>query len=384
MSGSEHSALEHKDLESYAPYRMLFDRFPRGEQALRGITATNHEDTLFVTKVYSTAEGKMTFITVPKNAEQFADSLFMISIFRIIKGLGYEIKASTKEVPVKVLASSHSEWFAGYVNAWLDNGGQSAETGSSKYSKGYYSYQSQAVKARYGSQHLDHLKLSSDTPGSLLSKMETFTKEHWGLRAQISLLFKAIAPTTCAIPLRSFLRSAQDLQKRKIRKNLPFQNGGIFTPAEVSLMKHQSSAEIAVIDATKLRLNTRDEDLALNFDSVISDYRVAMRRLDERAKPIIALRAPVLFPKSKRKPDVIWSKKRLDEKLQLMADKDLPAFSPMQFDHRITKIREEYIVSINDISDLSYGTAFGVPEDISDELERVLREYCLLLRSRAE
>jgi hypothetical protein len=378
------NSLLDRDLPSYAPYRVLFDRFPRGEQALRGINATNHEDTLFVTKVYSTDEGKKTFITVPKNAEQFADSLFMISIFTIIKGLGYEIKASTKEVPVKILATNHSEWFAGYVNAWLDKGGRSAESGSSKYSKGYFSYQSQAIKASHGSKHLDHLKLSSDTPGSFLSKMETFTKEHWGLRAQISLLFKAIAPTKSVIPLHTFLRSAADLQRRKIRKSLPFQNGGVFTPSEVSLMKHQSSAEIAVVDATRTRLNTRDEDLALNFESVISEYRSAMKRLDERAKPIIALRAPILFPKSKRKPDVIWSKKRLDEKLQLMADKDLPAFSPAQFDHRVLRVREDYITSIVDESDISFGNAFGVPEDISEELSRVLREYCSLLRSRAD
>lgn len=380
------SGISELTLESHKKYELLFNRFPRGEQALRGISATKHEETIFVTKVYEIDGRRKTFITVPKNSEQFADSSFMLSLFAIIRGLGFEVMESTKEVPSKVLTSHMGEWFVGYVNAWLDSTQvTNAEKGSSKYCKGYFSYQSLAVKASFGSTNLDHLKLSSDTPGALLAKMENFTKEWWGLRAQLASLFKAIAPTKHSVNLSTFLRSAQDLQNKKIRSSLPYENGGVFTPNEIKLLKSQSTNEVSVIESTKLRLNVRDEALALTFEDQLSSYRKAMKAVDDRAKPIIALRAPILFPKSKKKSDVLWSKKKLDEKLILVEEEKLRPFSPRQFDSRITREPSDDIVSNNvSISDINLRDAYGIRGDLSPELTAVLQDYISLLRDRAD
>jgi hypothetical protein len=356
----------------------LLDKFPRGEAALRGIQDVKWEDSLFATRT----DGNTTRITVPKNWESFADSRVALAITAVIDGENWKMVASSQTLPVNVLKSQFGDWLIGYVNAHLERGGSVAELGSSKYCKGYHAYQSGAVRAHYSSRKLDHLKLSSITPGHILAKMDSFTKEHWGLRSVLSAIFKRIEPRGQypAIDLSSFLKSHEELLAKKLRKRQPYENGGVFTPNEKAWLKLRLATSISHIQTGRERLLTRDAALAANFESELTEYRVAVSEVDAVCKPIIALRSDALFSQKKTKAVRSWMEKPLQDKLLAVDAKHLGKFSPVHLSPMVTSTPEE--VPEGDLSRDDLLRLYGVAGEPPDELISVLQDYIALLASR--
>jgi hypothetical protein len=307
----------------------------------------------------------------------------MMSIVALIAALNINIGFSEKELPLKTFGTS-GEWFVGYVNAYLDQGGRVCEKGSSQYLKGYFSYQSACVKKALGNKPSDHLKLSSEQPGTLLAKMDGFTPEYWGLRGHLSALFKMAEPVTWSHPLTSFLQSTEQLSKDKIRKSLPFENGGVFTLSEQAFFKNAFATEISNIERCKDRLKNRDESLAIDFRGAMSSYSTSIKKIDDTIKPLIALRAPILFPKGKKKSDLIWSKKTLSEKLlQMDADK-LHKFNPKHLSSRVVKTVNS-LTSDDGWENNSLPAVFGTSVAITEtsELGVILKDWMALLTERS-
>jgi len=314
--------------------------------------------------------------------ESFADNQIMLAVVKWLETNGVELRKSEKDLPVAVLKSNHGSWFVGYVNAHLDNAGSKAEKGTSKYSKGYFAYQSAAIREAHEITNTDHLKLSSDTPGTILAKMDSFTKEYWGLRGSISNLFKHFGTKKYRGEYASFLKSAEELKKNKLRKSMPFENGGIFTVHEQAFIKVHLQAQIQSADDGAARIQQRDERLAKDFHTQMSDYTRAMRQIDDYVKPLIALRAPVLFPTSKKKADITWSKKPLSEKLPLLDEKHLVKFSPHQFTSAVKSLLELPPIAENQHYELARIYQAPGYDLLHETLQVICQEWVDLLSER--
>jgi hypothetical protein len=355
----------------------LIDKFPTSESALRGIKETNFADTMFVIR----SDGGTLVCNLPKNAESFADNALMLSIIKLLAYENIKLTRSEKELPLPAFNTPIGEWLVGWVNAHCAHGGTKRADGESRHQRGFRAYQSQAIRERMGSKPVTHLKLEDDTPGKLLSQLATIPKEHWGIRGALSVLFRNVKVRSTNLDLSTFLRSEQDLLSKKVRRNLIFDNGGLFSSGEISYLKERYATQIEAIENGAERLKQRNSQLAEDFEAEFYDYRKAVKDLDARLKPIVTARAASAFPPIKKKKDEKFLKLSLAEKLLIFPEPTLQKFSPHHICEHVKTAPEE---AVDPADRRLYYSSYGIVEGITEDELSLVSAYNRLLGLRAE
>jgi len=232
---------------------------------------------------------------------------------------------SESDLPSGVLETKEGAFFAGFVAASLRKETGPMETGTTKYSKGFKSYQTFCVEKAYSKSV--HLRTGGmDKITERLSNMKGFTKDYWGLRGAIMSLFKSIKPIKVT-DLQTYMKSKNEISK-SIKTKMPFRNGGVFRVEEIAYLDSIYTKSTEELEQFLATLNEPSEELAKNFEAYYTRVRVSVNRVESEVKPIMAARSRILFPDSKKKKDIKWRDQPLIEKLATLDEKHLVHFRP--------------------------------------------------------
>jgi hypothetical protein len=173
-----------------------------------------------------------------------------------------------------------------------------------------------------------HLKTVDHNIGSKLATMKGFTKDFWGTRAAISGLFKLI-PRGKWSHKSTYLKSKQQLEEDIIKRRLPFENGGVFTPAEITYFRDYYQEVSDCLEEFKHRLENPDDDLADHFWEYYAQVTRKVKAIETDLNSVIAGRAQILFrSQSRKKKDQEWAKRPLQDKIRELSLEQLKKFSP--------------------------------------------------------
>jgi hypothetical protein len=287
----------------------------------RNVTNTNWGDSLFV----SHKEGDNTFVTVPKNIEDFRQSTMMMALLKIFEIKMWIPSLSTKELPVAVIETKEGSYFAGFVSGALRQQTGPLETGTSKYNRGVRAFQTHCVEQKHGKSR--HLKTGGlDSLNKRLSDMKGFTTTWWGLRSTITALFKSI-PCIEVTDLRTYVRSKEELLKT-IKTRLHSENGGCYRPEELRFLSARYNSAKVNLNRFIARIERPDEELAQHFDELYAPVKTEVDAADNEIKANLAARARILFPNDNKKKSQQWAKKTLAEKLSDLSEDKLKEFMP--------------------------------------------------------
>jgi hypothetical protein len=287
----------------------------------RNMTNTNWTETLFV----SNKKGDQTFVTVPKNIEDFRDSLMMMSILK-----AYELKQwipslSSVELPKAVLDTKEGAFFAGFVAAATCEQTGQLHDASTKYGRGIRAFQLFSVEKKVGK--LRHLKTGGmEALTERLSNMKGFTQMYWGMRGSLVTLFKSLKPVK-ATDLKTYVKSKEELLKT-VKTRLHYENGGCYRPEELTYLADRYQSQKGGLNAFIARLERPDESLAERFEEIYAPVKTMVETADNEIKANLAARSRILFPNDNRKQTQTWIRKPLSEKLAGLSDEKLKEFLP--------------------------------------------------------
>jgi hypothetical protein len=304
-----------------AAVRQILERFPTTEELARNINTSNWSETIFTSKI----ESNGTFVTVPKNIEEFRDSLMMMSILKIFELKQWIPVLSEKELPKAVLETKEGAFFAGFVAASTREFTGPCEPGTSKYNRGVRAYQLFCIEKKFGK--ASHLRSGGlEAISARLSEMKGFTQAYWGLRSTVTTLFKSLKPIEVS-DLHTFVKSKEELLK-SIKTRLHFENGGCFRPEELRYLSERYNSVKETLNAFLRRIERPDEELAQHFDELYAPVKTAIDRADSEIKANLASRARILFPNDNKKRTQQWVKKPLAEKILDLSEDKRKEFLP--------------------------------------------------------
>jgi hypothetical protein len=139
-------------------------------------------------------------------------------------------------------------------------------------------------------------------------------------------IFKSL-PAARVTHLETFMRSKSDIMK-DIKTKFAYANGGLFRPEEITYLDSRYHDAKEVLDRFLTDLSTPTAELAAHFNDRYSAVKSAIRRCDDEIRLCASSRARIAFPNSKRKADILFSKRPLAEKLALMTDTSRGQFTP--------------------------------------------------------
>jgi hypothetical protein len=305
-----------------AAVRQILQKFPASEEMARNINASNWNETLFE----HNKDNGVDYVTVPKNIEDFRDSLMMISILKIYEIKGWVPTLSSVEMPKAVLETKEGAFFAGFVSGSLRQQTGAIESGNTKYSRGIRAFQIFSVEKTQGrsSRHLRTGGMDSVT--ERLSSMKGFTQAYWGLRARLVTLFKSLKEIPVS-ELGTYVKSKEELLKT-IKTKLHFENGGCYRPEELSYLSARYANTKNELNKFLGRLERPDEELAKNFNELYAPVKTSIETADNEIKANLSSRARILFPNDNKKRTQTWAKKSLSEKLSDLSEDKLKEFLP--------------------------------------------------------
>jgi len=304
-----------------ATVRQLLQKFPTTELAARSISSSEWTASIFVPKV----DGDKTYVTIPKNIENFIDSLMLMSILKVFETKRWIPVLSSTELPKSVLETKEGAFFAGFVSASLRPETGELESGSTKYAKGIKAHQTYSVEKAYGKAR--HLRTGGlDKVTERLSSMKGFTSAWWGLRGTIVAIFKGL-PASKVTHLESYVKSKNELLKT-VKTRLQYENGGCYRPEELMYLGERYLDAKTALAGFLSQLDTPSEDLAKRFDQVYAPVKMKVDTADNEIKANLASRARILFPQGNNRKLQIWSKKTLSEKLLELSEEKLKEFRP--------------------------------------------------------
>jgi len=301
--------------------RQILSRFPTSEEMARNINSTEFSETLFTSRT----EGDRTEYTLPKNIEDFRDSLVVMSIVKLCELKQWIPVLSSKELPKGVLETKDGAYLAGFVSAASRLRTGPLNEGTTKFAKGIRAHQTYSIEKKYGQSR--HLRTGGQNKISeVLSSMKGFTKEYWGLRASLVSLFKSVPP--CEVTdLTSYVRSKESIL-RTIKTKLQSQNGGCYRAEELAYLQERNASTIILMNRFLGRLERPDEDLAKNFEDLYAPVKTAIDQADSEVKANLSARARILFPNDNKKKSKQWAQKPLSEKLADLSEDKLKEFLP--------------------------------------------------------
>jgi hypothetical protein len=304
-----------------AAIKQILHSFPTSEEMARSMNTTGWTDSLFV----ANTQGDNTYVTVPKNIEDFRDSLMMSSILRCYAYKNWIPTLSTAELPKAVLDTKEGAFFAGFVMAASYEKTGPLQDANTKYSRGIRAFQIFSVeKTMAKSRHLRNGGMAALT--ERLSGMKGFTQAFWGLRASLVTLFKSLRPIPVS-DLSSYVKSKEELLKI-VKTRLHFENGGCYRPEELRFLSERYVATKTKLNAFLMRIERPDEELAAHFDEIYAPIKSELEIADNEIKANLAARARILFPNDNKKRSQTWARKSLSEKLSELSEDKLKEFLP--------------------------------------------------------
>jgi hypothetical protein len=301
--------------------RQILQSFPTTEEMARNVSGTQWNETIFV----SHQDNDKTFVTVPRNIEDYRTSTMMMAILKIFELKNWIPALSTKDLPVAVLETKEGSYFAGFVSAATRKETGRLEQGTSKYTRGIRAFQTYCVEQKYGKAR--HLKTGGlDSLNKRLSEMKGFTTQWWGLRSTITALFKSLKPIKVS-DLETYVRSKEELLKT-VKTRLACENGGCYRPEELRYLADRFKTVKGTLSVFLARIERPNEELAEHFDELYAPVKTLVDAADSEIKANLASRARILFPNDNKKKTQQWAKKTLAEKLLDLSEDKLAEFMP--------------------------------------------------------
>jgi len=317
--------------------KALLEKFPRTEEAARGIKDSDWRKSVFTTH----QEGNRTIFLVPKNLESYSDNLLMIALLQAVSLLGYTIQPSETEVPTAVLKTTDGEYFCGYVAQAMKEFTGPREKRTSKFYRGVLSFQCSSLRKAVGDRRM-HLFDVEHTPGRKLAEMSGFTKDYWGLRGSISSIFSALTPNKWNEEA-TYLLPKEILEQKVVRRKLPFDNGGVYTPEEILYFKDYFAKEVKQVENFHASLAVPTNTLAREFWNLYDPVQTALKGISAAIGNVYISRARIAFPVNKGKKNIAFLKLSLREKLRSEISEDnLEEWSPNQLPGWNKVIKKEY------------------------------------------
>jgi len=281
----------------------------------RSIISTGYEASLFSLR----NERDETLITFPKNIESFADNLLMLSLLRLSILKEWKVQLSTTDLDTKVFDTPEGSFVAGFIAAAGTNKTGPRITGNTRFSKGVSAYQSFSVEKKYGK--LPWLRTGGmDSLMQRLSVMKGFTKDYWGMRGTLAALLKMTPPNEVT-DLETFMLPKQEILKT-VRTKLPYENGGLFRTEEIAALNSRYSNVKELLTGFVMKLDNPSPEFAKEFMKEYTPVKTAVETVDREIKLLSVARSRLLFPEGKKKKDLNFKKKSLDEKIHILVEQN--------------------------------------------------------------
>lgn len=249
----------------------------------------------------------------------------MMSLLKIMEIKKWRPVLSSSELPKGVLETKEGAFFAGFVSGALSEETGAIDTGTSKYAKGHRAHQIFSVEKTHGkARHLRNGGMSKIT--ERLSSMKGFTQAYWGLRGSLVTLFKGV-PSSRVTHLNTYVLHKSELVKI-VKTKLQYENGGCFRPEEISYLQDRYQTQRERLNAFISRFENPDMELAESFNQIYAPIKTLVDAADTEIKNVLASRARILFPETKKKSIIAWRSKPLGEKLIDLSEEQMTAFRP--------------------------------------------------------
>jgi hypothetical protein len=235
------------------------------------------------------------------------------------------IQKSSKELPVSVFDSAEGPFFAGYIAAALQERTGPYTKGTTRFSKGYASFQTFSVEKAYGKAFWLRTG-GQENLMQRLSSMKGFTKDYWGLRGTIAALLKSIKPIKVSDINTYFLPKSEIV--KHIRTKLPFENGGLFRTEEISYLSERYSTVKTMITKFMVMIDNPTEDFIEHFLEAYTPLKTAFESVDREIKLLAVNRSKELFPQGKKKGLLKFKALSLDEKIESLNEEKQRMFVP--------------------------------------------------------
>jgi hypothetical protein len=301
--------------------RSLLEKFPSTATDARGIREVEWRDKLFTPHF----DGSETYFPIPNNVVDFKDNLLFISLLKIAQIRDWRIVISTVKLPVTTLKTDKGMYFAGYVAmSQQEFAGQRIKP-SNLFEKGQLARQTEAVIAHVGKRNA-HIRRTPHSIGKILADMGGFTRTFWGARSAISAIF-ANLPIPKVDDIVSYMLSGGELIGKIVRKSLPYQNGGVFRKEELQYLDGYYRTELTTMEEVHRMCNNPKKGFAETFYERVDELAQICKNIDKSLGALFAQRAQYLFrSSSKRKSDIKWAQKSLNDKIAAMSLEDLERF----------------------------------------------------------
>jgi hypothetical protein len=357
----------------------MIEKFPTSEIGAKDIKVSDWNKSIFKTK----QDGTNVKVTIPKNAESHADNLFFITILKCFALLRWVPVLSETELPPSVLETKESPFFSGFVAAAATGEVGDRETGTSKWCKGFQSYQLWCVNNDHTVSSAPYMRHGGvEDVTAKLSGMKGFTKEYWGLRGSISAIFKSLPRAAARVDLNSYMKSKEEILKNVIRRKLPHENGGVFRPDEIAYLNERYAQTKQLMEQFVSDLNDPEEGFAAEFGDKYGVIRVAVKSIEAEIGPLVGSRAKVLFPVSKKKGILTWAKKPLEDKMDHdFLEKHDKLFMPASLPGiDITPTKTTEVIGTQEWINAKYrfDASYGLT------IEKLVSSYYTLVASRAD
>jgi hypothetical protein len=249
----------------------------------------------------------------------------MITLLQLCSLLKIKVQLSTASMETSVFESSEAPFFAGFVAAASGIETGSYYKGSTRYSKGYSSFQTFSVEKAYGK--VPWLRTGGmDNLLMRLSVMKGFTKDYWGIRGSLAALFRMVKPVKVT-DLRSYFMPKSEVMKH-IRTKLPFENGGLFRPSEIAYLSQRYHEAKTQIDSFLVELDNPSEEFIKKFSQRYAPVKTIVESVEREVRLISVNRSKVLFPQGQKKSIIAFKKKSLEDKIEILMEKHESLFTP--------------------------------------------------------
>jgi hypothetical protein len=302
----------------------LLDRFPSSGSDAREIKEVEWRHKLFTPH----HDGSTTYVPLPKNIVDFKDSLLFIAILKAFESQGYKVVVSDKELPATVFKTDKAAYFAGYVSKSQDKFVGDRIKPTNQFEKGQLAKQTEAVIAHVGKRNA-HIRRTPHSIGKTLAEMGGFTRQYWAFRSAISAIFTRL-PNPQVDNVSTFMLSGGELIGKIVRKSLPYQNGGVFRQEELRYLDMYYRTELTTMEKIHKLCQNPSNEFANSFDEKVDELAKICKSIEKDLGALFAQRAAVLFrSQSRKKSDIKWAQKPLNEKLNQLKPEDLRRlFSP--------------------------------------------------------
>lgn len=258
-------------------------------------------------------------VALPNNLEQFADEQLVIALIHMLDKLDVEYVISSADLSSKVFSFDRSkkQEIVGYISLLSQDMIESFPTEGGSFGKGR-----RAAIADYLTDHR-HTQAWFKNIGANLNGIFTSLV---GIRcpnrdffARIKALIIRRRKEIKAKCLSIFLKTKEQLRQEVIKTKLPFENGGLYTPEEISYFKNHFKEQIDKYNSWIDKIPSMSDDQVSKFDQEYKAAKAPLKPLIDICDTISDLRKPVLYQLGKKsKMATKYNKLSISEKIEKM------------------------------------------------------------------